>query len=338
VHTNTSQVMGTPTYMSPEQCRGAGLVDQRSDVYSLGCLMFALITGGPPFEAVGSGEVIAMHLREPPPAPSSRLFGVPPEIDALVARCLAKDPAQRFGSASELAAAIGELAGAASSPNWQTAHPGRPPAADAIASTTLSGASGATSPRVRIRARSLAVAACVALVVGGGTTAVLMSRGHRPEPPAPRIEPAPSRAEPAPPRAEPAPPPAPDPEAELAGPMTELLDRFLAWAKDHAGAACPGAAALGDPVLDPWGQPLAITCTDQPANQIVGAISSGPDGVSGTADDHFSWQQPREVTERVRGQRWKAAPPTPPTRPGPARPRPNPRPRRDDFDDIPTHR
>ncbi|HEU4732292.1 MAG TPA: serine/threonine-protein kinase, partial [Kofleriaceae bacterium] len=91
-HTNTSTVMGTPAYMSPEQCRGAGRVDQRSDVYSLGCVLFALVTGGPPFEAEGTGEIIAMHLRERPPAPSGRVRGIPRELDLLVVRCLAKDP------------------------------------------------------------------------------------------------------------------------------------------------------------------------------------------------------------------------------------------------------
>ncbi len=348
VQTNTSTVMGTPTYMSPEQCRGAGLVDQRSDVYSLGCMLFALIIGGPPFEAAGSGEVIAMHLREPPPVPSSRLFGLPPEIDALVLRCLAKDPAQRFASATELAAAIGQLAGSASSPNWQTGRPGQPPVGEAIASTTLSEALRATGPFARIRPRGIAFAAIAALLVGGGTTAVVMSRGgHRVSPvPAP-VPPAPvpptvvaPRPDPPPPRPEPpAPTPSPpDPDAELARRMTEVLDRFTAWSKEHAGAACPGAKELGDPVLDPWGQPLAITCTDQPANQIIGVISAGPDGQPGTLDDVGSWQLSREVTDRVRGARWKAAPAAPPARPSPSRPRPPPQPRHGAFDDIPANR
>src|SRR5512147_2771071 len=92
VKTNTSAVMGTPAYMSPEQCRGAGQVDQRSDVYALGCMLFALVTGAPPFDAEGAGEIIAMHLREPAPALSSRVYGIPPELEAIVAHCLAKDP------------------------------------------------------------------------------------------------------------------------------------------------------------------------------------------------------------------------------------------------------
>lgn len=97
--TDTSAVMGTPSFMSPEQCRGAGRVDQRSDVYSLGCVLFALLTGRMPFEAEGAGEIIAMHLREPAPPPSAIQRSVPRDVDQLVLRCLAKDPAQRFASA-----------------------------------------------------------------------------------------------------------------------------------------------------------------------------------------------------------------------------------------------
>jgi len=104
--TEISVVMGTPMFMSPEQCRGAGLVDQRSDVYSLGCVLFMLLTGRPPFVAEGTGEIIAMHLREPAPAPSSLVPGVPHNIDALVLRCMEKDPARRFASATDLAAAL----------------------------------------------------------------------------------------------------------------------------------------------------------------------------------------------------------------------------------------
>ena len=107
--TDTSVVMGTPSFMSPEQCRGAGRVDQRSDVYSLGCLLFTLVTGRVPFVGEGPGDVIAMHLREAAPPPSALAPGVPPEVDRLVAKALEKDPARRYASGGEIADALGQM-------------------------------------------------------------------------------------------------------------------------------------------------------------------------------------------------------------------------------------
>ncbi len=110
--TLTSAVMGTPAFMSPEQCRGAGEVDLRSDIYSMGCVMYMLLTGQPPFNSEGVGEIIVMHLTETPLPPSTRMPGIPPEVDELVMRCLAKNPAERFATALELAHAIGTRLGA----------------------------------------------------------------------------------------------------------------------------------------------------------------------------------------------------------------------------------
>src|SRR4051812_6164524 len=87
IKTQTAAVMGTPMFMSPEQCRGTGQVDARSDVYALGCMLFLLVTGRPPFQAEGVGDLIAMHLRELPPAPAQLRPGIPPELDQLVLRC-----------------------------------------------------------------------------------------------------------------------------------------------------------------------------------------------------------------------------------------------------------
>ena len=106
VHTQTGMTLGTPAYMSPEQCRGIGGVDHRSDIYALGCVLFHMLTGHPPFELEGAGELIVAHLQEAPPAPSSCVPGLPASVDALIARCLAKAPDDRFASTGELIDAI----------------------------------------------------------------------------------------------------------------------------------------------------------------------------------------------------------------------------------------
>jgi serine/threonine-protein kinase len=109
IKTHAGALMGTPVYMSPEQCRGLPEIDHRSDIYALGCVLFHLITGRPPFEGEGMGDIISAHIREPAPVPSSRAQGIPPTVDALLLRCLAKSPADRYQSMGELAAAIGQL-------------------------------------------------------------------------------------------------------------------------------------------------------------------------------------------------------------------------------------
>jgi serine/threonine-protein kinase len=345
VKTHTSAVMGTPAYMSPEQCRGAGQVDQRSDVYALGCMLFALLTGMPPFDAEGVGEIIAMHLREPAPLLSSRLPGIPPELDQLVAHCLAKDPAHRYASGTELGQAIGGLLGAVSQPQVVT-HSGSIPMrrAGAISVTTLSSANGAASAShapPRKSSRGLVIGGAVVVAIGAGI-AVLVVRGNAPaEPPVvartPIVTP-PPHPEPAPIPAPPPPPVAPDPATEVGKPMKQLLASFVEWSHRHADQPCPDAAALGAPVNDPWGHALALTCTDQPGNQIAGAISAGPDGTLGTADDLSSWQLGREVTELVRGPRWVAtAKPVTPVKPTSRPSKPTTRPKPPD-DDIPSER
>ncbi|HEY3803496.1 MAG TPA: serine/threonine-protein kinase [Kofleriaceae bacterium] len=108
--TKTGAVMGTPTYMSPEQCRGSGEVDHRADLYSLGCIFYQLVAGRPPFATQGAGEVIGMHLYMQPEPPSRHHAGISPDTEALIMALLAKDPAHRPQSARELAAMLQQLA------------------------------------------------------------------------------------------------------------------------------------------------------------------------------------------------------------------------------------
>ncbi len=89
--TRTGTVMGTPTYMSPEQCRGAGEVDLRSDVYSLGCVLYEMACGQPPFVREGLGELIAAHITEPPPLPSALDPSLSPHLEGLILEMLSKD-------------------------------------------------------------------------------------------------------------------------------------------------------------------------------------------------------------------------------------------------------
>jgi serine/threonine-protein kinase len=106
--TQTGMMLGTPVYMSPEQCRGSSDIDHRADIYSLGCVMFAMLAGRPPFNHASTGELIAAHMLEEPPR--LRLFvEVARCIDDLVARCLAKDPRDRFQSMQELAVELGRV-------------------------------------------------------------------------------------------------------------------------------------------------------------------------------------------------------------------------------------
>jgi len=100
--TRTGAVLGTPTYMSPEQCRGTGNVDHRADLYSIGCILYELVSGRPPFVNHGAGELIGSHLFVEP-EPVSRHAQVSPELERLIMSLLAKQPEQRVQTALDLA-------------------------------------------------------------------------------------------------------------------------------------------------------------------------------------------------------------------------------------------
>ncbi|GHH86364.1 hypothetical protein GCM10018793_57960 [Streptomyces sulfonofaciens] len=107
--THTGFMVGTAAYMAPEQARGRP--EQRSDLYSLGCVLFELLTGRLPFDAPDTLGYVTAHLHDPPPAPSSLVPGVSAPWDRLVGRLLAKDPRERHESAAVLADELRRLGG-----------------------------------------------------------------------------------------------------------------------------------------------------------------------------------------------------------------------------------
>ncbi len=104
--TRTGTVIGTPYYMSPEQCAGRGHIDHRSDIYSLGCVMYELLTGQLPFPGEGFGDILVAHLTREPPKPSEVRADVPHDLEAVVLKAMNKDREQRYQTMEEYGAAV----------------------------------------------------------------------------------------------------------------------------------------------------------------------------------------------------------------------------------------
>jgi serine/threonine protein kinase len=209
--TGNGTVLGTAAYLSPEQAQG-GPVDARSDLYSLGCVLYELVTGAPPFGSGADSSPVAVairHLHQPPEPPSARNPQVDASLDAVVLTALAKDPARRCQSASDLQAALERvLAGDA-----VAAGPGRPGAA-AVPTEPLPGLpartgvlAATTGPAVRDAGRRPGWPRW-ALAVGGwgwwrrycGQTVPAPRPGGRPGPPQHRQPAHPPRPSQDPPR------------------------------------------------------------------------------------------------------------------------------------------
>src|SRR2546425_2298735 len=119
--TETGSIIGTAQYLSPEQARGAP-VDPRSDLYSLGIVLYEMLTGKVPFTGDAPVEIAMKHLSAIPEPPSKIRPGVPHDLDAVVMRALAKEPEQRYGSAEEMDADLARVArGVAVAPKTEEA-------------------------------------------------------------------------------------------------------------------------------------------------------------------------------------------------------------------------
>ena len=106
IETEHQSVMGTPDYLSPEQARSLHAVDGRSDLYSLGCTFYFLLTGKVPFSGGSTVDKLVRHTAETAPLVRALRPDAPVEIEQIVAKLMAKDPAERFQSGAELAAAL----------------------------------------------------------------------------------------------------------------------------------------------------------------------------------------------------------------------------------------
>lgn len=124
--TSAGSVLGTPNYMSPEQCSGMVTVDARADVYSLGATLFHLLAGRPPFEAKTVMGVIAKQVNEPAPPIRTLVADLSEAVEQVVAKCLAKKPEARFQHAGELLDELERLQ--RGEPTSILAHPALPPA------------------------------------------------------------------------------------------------------------------------------------------------------------------------------------------------------------------
>jgi tRNA A-37 threonylcarbamoyl transferase component Bud32 len=108
--TQAGALIGTPIYMPPEQARAASAIDHRADLYALGCMLYQMLAGRPPFVAAGPADLISMHLFNAPDPPS-KYAPVSPEMDRIVMRLLEKQPPARFQNGGELIEALDPLLG-----------------------------------------------------------------------------------------------------------------------------------------------------------------------------------------------------------------------------------
>src|SRR3954470_19942719 len=180
--TRTGAVIGTPTYMAPEQCRGVA-VDHRAALYALGCVIYELCCGRPPFRGEGSGDVLAAHIYMPVPAMSTAKAEVPEAVEALVRRLLAKAPGDRLQTAEEVIFAIDAVNGERTITMEPAPHAAPPVRDRAMTTPPASTAMPAERPwTARLRGWVAAVSGGLAAIALGAMVMALVTRGSGAEP------------------------------------------------------------------------------------------------------------------------------------------------------------
>jgi tRNA A-37 threonylcarbamoyl transferase component Bud32 len=183
VHTSSMMMLGTPRYMSPEQCRSSARVDHRSDIYSLGCILFELLCGQSPYDG-DAGELIAKHQLAPVPSPRWLRPELPAYLDVLVTTMMEKEPKDRPGSMEKVREGLAAAAAG-----------GIPVEEFQRADTTLEGSASEASQPVRMpRGRWWLVPVIAVIPIAVGAI-YLATRSHAPAlAPAPAPGPAPVAA------------------------------------------------------------------------------------------------------------------------------------------------
>ncbi len=192
-----SALIGTPAYMSPEQAHGLPL-DGRSDIYSLGVVLFELLTGREPFEAETPVALLLKHINEPMPSPLALRPDLPPEVEAVIFKATAKLPDQRYATASALAAAFATAIEPATRPGLATVidddtptivpEAGTPPQMTPPSGTVAGGGQPITGamtaePRRPRRAAMLLAAGLLSIVAIGAAAVLTIANAGSGDPP-----------------------------------------------------------------------------------------------------------------------------------------------------------